>query len=241
MADNPAQPLLQIADPIECRIVERINRFVVRVQVGGRDFHAWTNNTGRLEQFIVRGRRAFCTANSKQGKTDFRLFAIEHGEAAALVDTRFQMSAFENAVELGMIPWLAGYRIVRRDARLGDSLIDYLLDCPGKQLHLEVKSAVLTDGHHAMYPDCPTARGRKHIRDLTDLALDGGQACILFIAALPGVRAFKPNRSADPALCDLLGEAHTAGVVLRSAGIAYHPDNSSVSPYDPDLPVDLGR
>jgi len=231
--------LLTIAEPVECIIISRQNRFVVSVEVNGENYRASTNNTGRLEQFIITGRKAFCISHSKSMKTDFRLFAIEEGQQAAIIDTRLQMQAFEIALEKLLIPWLNGYRMVKRDAQLGQSRIDYLLKNNSQKLYLEAKSAVLRDGHYAMYPDCPTARGRKHIAELTGLIRSGGQATILFLAALPNVSAFKPSWEGDPQLCQLLLVADKAGLELRSLGLTYDPKDAGIYLYNPDLPIEL--
>jgi len=79
----------------------------------------------------------------------------------ALIDNQLQMKAFEKSLEANLIPWLLGCHILKRNAKLGASRIDYLLDCNGKKVYLEVKSAVLREGDYAMYPDCPSDRGRK--------------------------------------------------------------------------------
>ncbi|MBI2858264.1 MAG: DNA/RNA nuclease SfsA, partial [Chloroflexi bacterium] len=158
MADSDAK-LLGIPSAVECGIIDRLNRIVVRVEHGGKVFRASINNTGRLHEFIVAERRAFCIPHDAHLKTDFRLFAIEETGKGALIDTQFQMAAFEKALESGLVPWLSGYRMVRRNAPLHRSLIDYLLEGDGGVVYLEVKSAVLRGGDYAMYPDCPTERG----------------------------------------------------------------------------------
>ena len=149
------------------------------------------------------------------------------------------MTAFEKALELGLVPWLGGYRMVRRNAPLHHSLIDYLLEGDGGVIYLEVKSAVLRGGDYAMYPDCPSERGRKHVRELTAHRRHGGRTVILFMAALPGAKAFKPYNGGDPELCRLLVEADRAGVELRALNIVYQPQGSFVSLVNPDLPVEL--
>lgn len=231
--------ILAIPGAVECGINGRINRFVVQVQYGGNPFRASINNTGRLHEFIVMGRGGFCIPHDAHLKTDFRLFAIKEGNLGALIDTQFQMAAFEKALEAGLIPWLDGHRMVRRNAPLDNSLIDYLLEKDGKGIYLEVKSAVLRGGNYAMYPDCPSARGRKHIRELTAYCRHGGRTIVLFMAALPGARAFKPNKEGDPELCRLLVEARQAGVELRAFNIVYQPHGSFIALVNPDLPVEL--
>lgn len=235
----PTPGILKIDHAIECVIVKRLNRFVVQVQVQGNSYRASINNTGRLLEFLVPDRRGFCVRHEKHLKTDFHLFAIEERGVGALIDTQLQMRTFERALETGMIPWLRGYRTLRRNAPLEDSLVDYLLGNDDEEVYLEVKSAVLRDGGYAMYPDCPSLRGQKHIRTLTRYRRGGGKAFILFMAALPEVSAFKPNQPADPELYRLLVEAQRAGVAVKALNIVYQPDNSSISLANPDLPVDL--
>jgi len=235
---NPSR-ITVIEEPIECAILERINKFVVKVRVDGRPQRAYINNTGRLLRYLVRGRKGFCIRPAKPGKTDCRLFSIKEDEFAAIIDTQLQMRVFERALEMDLMPWMRKSRILRRNANLGESSIDYLLECSGERVYLEVKSAVLREGEYAMYPDCPSARGRRHVEELTDHVEKGGQGTILFIAAMPGVKAFRPNRSADPELHGLVKKAHNAGVSLKSIGLYYSPEDSSVYLFEPDLEVNI--
>lgn len=231
--------IIRVENPIECSIVKRVNRFVVEICLKGKHYRAHINNTGRLHEFLVEGRKGFCVRNARPGKTDYRLFSIEEGDLGAIIDTQLQMRTFERALEMVLIPWLKGCSVMRRNARLGGSLIDYLLECNGGEVYLEVKSAALREGECAMYPDCPSSRGRKHIGELADHVKEGGRGIILFIGALPGVRAFRPNRDADPELYDLLAEARKVGVEIRSIGILYNPRDSFVYLFNPDLEVRL--
>lgn len=232
--------LFQIEEPQECRIRRRLNRFVVLIDVGADEHRAHITNTGRLSEFMIAGQRAFCFRTYHQGKTDFRLFAIEEQGLGALIDTWLQMAAFEVALNRGLIPWLSNCSIVKRNAQLGASRIDYLLTDQDEALYLEVKSAVLRQGTYAMYPDCPSERGRKHIRELIRVVRTGVQANVVFMAALPNVAAFKPNRAADPELYDAMKVARITGVDLRALGLFYHPGDAWVYLYDPELPVRIG-
>jgi sugar fermentation stimulation protein A len=229
--------LLALGDAVDCNVVQRLNRFVVEVSIGSGCHRAWINNTGRLNEFMVPGRRAFCLRRTTPGKTTHRLFAIQEDGWGALIDTHFQMKAFEVCLHCGLLPWLKATDRFRRNARLGDSLIDYWL--PNSELYLEVKSAVLRSGAFAMYPDCPSVRGRKHIRALTAHALSGGHACILFVAGLPNVEAFRPNHEADPELASLLWHARGTGVDLRCVAMVYDPGEGAVLLSQENLPVDL--
>jgi len=70
--------VFRIDNPLECRIIERLNRFVVTVEIKGTHHPAYINNTGRLSELLAKGRKAFCFSTQNQGKTDFRLVAIDN-------------------------------------------------------------------------------------------------------------------------------------------------------------------
>jgi sugar fermentation stimulation protein A len=231
--------LISIDNALECSIVQRTNRFVVEVRVEGKTHAAWINNTGRLRDWIVAGRAGFCVRRHGEGKTLYRLFAIREGTFAALIDTQWQMRALESCLARGHLPWLGGPCAFRRNQRLGESVVDYWLECDAGSAYLEVKSAVLRQGQYGMYPDCPSARGRRQVRALTSYAEQGGRAYVVFIAALPGVAAFRPNQAGDAQLPALLSTAREAGVEVRAVAMYYRIQSASVVLYDADLRVDL--
>ncbi len=220
---------MRIDNFLECVILRRLNRFVVEVEVGGRVERAYINNTGRLEELLFRGNRGHCTRKSG-GKTSFRLFAVECEGGYALIDTRFQMLTFEE--NLHKLSWIDTQEF-KRDIRVDGAVIDYLID----DTYVEVKSAALKVGKFAMYPDCPTERGRKHVRVMSKLVRGGKRAVILFIAAVPKVEAFRPNKKADPELHRLLVRAKKIGVELKAVRVEYSDGNTCLT--DPDLPVML--
>ena len=234
-ATNEAPVLIAIPQFVTCAIEKRLNRFVVEVRHRGQSRSAHINNTGRLLELLVTGREAACLP--WKGKTSFRLFAVREEAGWALVDTQFQMRAFERAIEERRIGWLRGYRVVRRNPRLGESVLDYLFmkRRGDAQLFLETKSAVLRQGALAMYPDCPTLRGQRHVRALTEHVTGGGKGAICFVAALPGVSAFQPSVTGDPVVTALIKQGRDAGVLVRA--VAMHFDGNGILLDNPNLPV----
>lgn len=233
------EKLLSFEDAFECRIVKRRNRFVVTIEIDGTDYNAWNTNTGRLLDLILPGNKAYCIKRRGKGTTTHHLIAVSRGLYAAVIDTQTQMKAFEIMVDRGLLEWLQPYHLVKRNAAVYNSLIDYLLESSQQQLYVEVKSAVQQVSDMAMYPDCPSLRGRKHIRDLMALVDTGGSACIVFIAALPHVKGFRPNKEADPVIHSLLQEARALGVDVRAVGLFFDPSDKGVYLYNHDLPIDL--
>jgi len=233
-------PLLEVSS-VPCRVIERLNRFVVRVELQGGASLAHLNNTGRLLDYLRPGASAYCSPRTAPGRTGYRLIAFADGEAAALVDTSLQMRAFEAALAEDLIPWAPACSIARRSPRLGGSVLDYLLECahPPGLAYVEVKSAVLRGpGGAAMYPDCPTERGRRQLLEMIRHSRSA-RMIVAFIAALPGAAAFRPNALGDPVMPELLARAASAGVEIRA--LSMHYDGRRILLDDPDLPVELQR
>ena len=215
--------LLPLENPFEVEIIERLNRFVVLVKKGSKLLRAHNTNTGRLQEFLIRGKKAYCLPK-RGAKTDCRLFAIEDIGGFAVIDTNLQMRAFEEAYKKGLLNWLnpKEWKLVKRNAPLGNSLIDYLFENKdGGKLYFEVKSAAMRSPEgFGMYPDCPTERGRKHIKELLKIPNRSG---ILFICALPNVKGFKPYCEGDKEICKLLKEAKKKGITLRAISLHFRP------------------
>lgn len=224
----------------KCRMVRRLNRFVVEVEVEGSRERAHNTNTGRLVDVLVPGRSGFCTPLKRPGKTRFRLIAVEYGSGYAVIDTRLQEEAFAAAVDRGLLPWAAGCRVASRRPRLGSSFLDFLLECSDTRVYVETKSAVLMGPRGlAMYPDCPTERGRRHIRELIMHAESGVRVALVFIAALPGARGFMPNREGDPEIPALVRRAIETGVMVKALGFDFDAERRGIRLYAPSLPVVL--
>jgi len=233
--------LISISPTLTCFITRRVNRFVTMVKCFGREYPALNTNTGRLPGLLTPGRVAYCV-RKRTGRLPLRLLGVNMSKGVALTDVFVQMRSFERAVELGAIPWLANCVIARRNPKVGESRLDYLIKCPSGDVWVELKSAVLVHGDNlAGYPDCPSLRGRKHIMELIKLCREGGIAMIIFIAALPGVKGFKPYEQGDPEISRLLKEALRFGVGIKALGISGIVKENSLITYlwSSDLPVYL--
>lgn len=199
-------------------------------------------NTGRLLDLLVKGRG--CLAEPIRGrKLRWRLVAVEDPEYPGkwdIVSTLAQNRAFEEALARSLLPYARGCRVAARNPRVGSSLLDYLLDCGGRVVYVETKSAVLRgEGGEAMYPDCPTARGVRHVRELTRLVREGEEVLLLFIAAMPGPRCFRPYREGDPELSAELGRSLLEGVTIKAISMHGILENGVLVLVleNPDLPL----
>jgi hypothetical protein len=128
--------ILEIFRATECRILRRINRFVVEVQVRGRAYRAHITNTGRLEQFLISGKIAYCLPKENPGKTDFllvkakragvRLKAIQmvYEPADEVGEWGFTGGGLTNNSKLtGICLWRSAHQSITRDGSEGVLLL----------------------------------------------------------------------------------------------------------------------
>ena len=232
------QILLHIENYQKGIIIERLNRFVAKTKIKNKNILAHLNNTGRLENFIKKGKVALLLP-IKNRKLKYRLSMVkEDKNIFSIIDTSLQMKCFEIALEKGYISWLKGAKILKRNFKINNSLIDYLILYKNKKYLLEVKSAVMKYKNFAMYPDCPSIRGQRHIKELIHAtSLKSFVPMILFIAGMKNVSGFSPNKNADPKIYELLKIAKNKGVKIKAIQIYFDEKMKSIILKNDKLPV----
>ncbi len=227
---------------LPCTILRKVNRFVIEARVGKEVVRVHNTNTGKLEDLIWEGNKAYCSVK-ESGKTRYRLEAAEvRGGGFAVVNTNLQEEAFHRAVEIGIIEKFKGCRVVRRRPRVGKGFSDFMLECSKRNVIVEIKSADLKGPfEEAMWPDCPTERGRRHLAELSELTRRGIESYVVFVAGFPNACCFKPYVKGDPLILDALMRAQRSGVKMMSVGMYFDPFDNSVKLYSDNLPVVLNE
>lgn len=95
---------------------------------------------------------------------------------------------------------------------------------------VEVKSVTLCRDGVGYFPDAPTDRGTRHLRELTRGSNEGYRACAVFVAQREDVEVIKPNREMDPAFAGALVEALESGVRLLGYRCFVSPDGIRLAP-----------
>ena len=80
---------------------------------------------------------------------------------------------------------------------------------------MEVKGCTLEENGVGLFPDAPTQRGSKHLRELSKAAGQGYHAIIAFVIMLNGVETVEPNESIDQAFAGEYSKAAASGVETK--------------------------
>lgn len=120
--------------------------------------------------------------------------------------------------------------LLKPEYTLGDSRFDFYAEYEDNDgLHhkmlIEVKGCTLEKDGIALFPDAPTLRGLKHVRELTALSKSGEYECmVLIIVQMKGCRYFTPNRETHADFADALKEAKSSGVKIIAVECDVTPD-----------------
>jgi sugar fermentation stimulation protein A len=216
MTQTGGNPLLPFASGCrECIFVKREKRFRVLVDFGPPEGRVWvhTNNSGSMLGLTRPGCRALVSpARGPKRKLPYTLELIEHQGFWVGVNTLTPNRMLKAAHENGLLPGAAAYPRFRPEAKTGDSRLDALLEGPAGRLWVECKNVTMCEYGEAGFPDAVTARGLKHLQELTNLVLAGDRAALFFLVQRPDADCFGPAEYIDPAYAEGLRAAMVAGV-----------------------------
>lgn len=198
----------------DASFIKRNNRFSAEVMIDGVRETVHVKNTGRLGELLLPGASVFLErAQNPNRKTAWDLVAVMKDGQMVSID-----SQLPNALAEG---WLAGgafgeLTYLKREKTFGQSRFDLYFEYGGKRAFMEVKGVTLNDGGTARFPDAPTERGVKHVRELIQAAGQGYEAWILFVIQMKGVTRMAPNWRTHREFGEALKEAKERGVHIRA-------------------------
>ena len=228
----------------------RPNRFIAEVEVDGSLHKAHVPNTGRCKELLVEGATVWLMpSDNPNRKTKFSLHFVENrGELVSLYSQQANSIVYD-AIKDGKITELSGYSHHQREKTVDNSRIDIYLaneedDCCGMSFltepcYVEVKGVTLIVDGEARFPDAPTERGAKHLKELIKLKKQGNRCVVFFLIQHPLGSFFRPNWENDPVFSQTLNEAHDEGVEI----LVYKCDNrlEGIDLIPESLDFDLGK
>lgn len=182
-------------------------------------------NTGSMKGCLYPGRRALLWDSRNPGrKLRYTWKAIEGDGVWVGVDTGLPNRLVEQAIRAGLLPGLAGFSLVSRERPMGErSRVDLLLSDPGL-CYVEVKNVTLVEGGVARFPDAVTARGLKHLEELTAQVRAGHRAAMVYVVQRADGVGFEPASEIDPVYAGGLRQAAAGGVEVYALGAVVTPE-----------------
>lgn len=178
--------------------ISRPNRFVLTCKLRGKTVNAFLPNPGRLSELLLPGTPIYLEKTSNPSRSLlYTAVALEREGLRIVLHTHRTNDVARFLIETGSVPALSEHEVTRREVTRGNSRFDFLLRKGKEEMLLEVKSCTLFSKKVAMFPDAATARGKKHLEELTRLSADGTSCAVLFLVHWPKAEVFLPDFHTD--------------------------------------------
>ena len=226
---------------INAVFIERPNRFITIIEIGGEKHKRHLPDPGRLKELLIPGASLLVrpAPENKERSTAFTTIMVNlKGQWISLVSTlpnQFVKYSFQK----NRIPIFQKYKLVRPEVTIRNHRFDFLLsNKSGKNFFLEVKSVTFVEDGIAKFPDAVTTRGMNHAKTLTDLVKEGEFAGILFVCQRPDATLFEPMWDRDPMVSNVLFNAYKMGVKVWC--ITLNVSQTEIS-FNKEIPVNLKK
>lgn len=206
--------------------MERPNRFIALVRIGDAVVRCHVMNTGRCKELLISGAEVFLrrSANPKRS-TEFDLVAVMKGDILVNIDSSAPNKAVLESLDLV----IGSADKVRPEYKYKESRIDIYAESAGRKILIEVKGVTLEKNGVTLFPDAPTERGLRHIRELEVATEEGYECHIVFVIQMKGVRLFSPNYSMHREFGEELKKASESGVRVHAYECEVSPDSMKLS------------
>ena len=203
------------------RLLRRYKRFLSdMVLENGTEIVAHCPNPGAMTGLDAADAKVWispATNPKRKLAWTWELTEVDDGAGPALVGINAARAnkIAEEALESSAIAELSGYDTLRREVAYGtNSRVDFLLESPGRPpAYVEVKNVHLCrQTGLAEFPDCPTARGTKHLGELAKVAQSGARAVMLYVIQRPDTKKFRLAADIDPKYTAAFAQAKDANV-----------------------------
>ena len=204
--------------------LDRPNRFVAHVEIGGVVETVHVKNTGRCRELLLPGAEVWLTAsNNPKRKTRYDLVAVR--KSSGLLINMDSQAPNKVAHE-----WLQrqNFDRISPEYTYGGSRIDFYMERGSRRYLMEVKGCTLEVDSVGYFPDAPTERGVKHLRELVKAQEAGYCAILAFVIQMDGITEVRPNVQTHPEFGTALREAEDAGVQVLFLPCHVEPDRLEI-------------
>ena len=190
------------------RFHSRPNRFIAKVWVDEELETVHVKNTGRCKELLLPDAKVVLEiCDNPNRKTKYDLIGVyKEGLGWVNIDSQAPNKVVKEWLEQ------QGYSYVKPEYVYGDSRIDFYMEKGEQKYLMEVKGCTLEVDGIGYFPDAPTQRGIKHLRELAKAAKEGYMCYATFVIQMEGIHEVRANVQTHAEFGEALEEAKAAGV-----------------------------
>ncbi|MDR3074525.1 MAG: DNA/RNA nuclease SfsA [Candidatus Methanoplasma sp.] len=209
------------------RFLERPNRFIAYVEIDGIAEKCHVSNTGRCRELFVPGADVILSvSDNPKRSTGYDVVSVYKNGMLVNID-----SQAPNKVIIDQIRNIAGFEdidLIRPEYGYGASRIDLYAEEGDRKILMEIKGVTLEKDGTALFPDAPTERGLKHVKELENSLREGYEAYIMFLIQMKGPGTFSPNYDMHEEFALEVERADRAGVGVLAYDCVVTEDSISL-------------
>ena len=208
---------------VKGQFLSRPNRFIADVLINGKAEVCHVKNTGRCKELLIPNCTVYLDKSSNTDrKTKYDLIAVQKGEMLINIDSQAPNKVFGEWIENG--DYFKNIIKIKPECKYKNSRFDFYIETEDRKIFAEIKGVTLEEYGVVKFPDAPTERGVKHIKELCDAVKNGYDAYIFFIVQMEECKYFTPNRNTHPEFADALIAAQKCGVNIKCLNCIVEPD-----------------
>lgn len=190
--------------------INRPNRFIANVLIDGKIETVHVKNTGRCKELLYENVTVILEkSDNPSRKTKYDLIMV-YKDKIGWVNIDSQVP---NKV---VYEWLIkqDYDFIKPEYKYGNSRIDFYMEKGEDKFLMEVKGCTLEVDGIGYFPDAPTERGVKHLKELAKAAKANIKCFVAFVIQMNGIDIVKPNVLMHEEFALAWDEAVNAGVKI---------------------------
>ena len=147
------------------RFLKRPNRFTAKIEINGKEETVHVKNTGRCAELLVSGAEVFVQkSESAERKTGWDLIGVRKADRLINMDSQVTNKVVQEWIEAGR--WFKDVKVVRPEVTYKNSRFDLYVEYEEKKAFIEVKGVTLEEEGVVKFPDAPSERAVKHLKEL---------------------------------------------------------------------------
>lgn len=196
------------------KFINRKNRFIAEIKINNEIHLCHVKNTGRCKELLIENVDIFVEKhNNINRKTKYSLICVKKGDLLVNIDSHIPNYVVKEAIEKGNICELKDAINIKQEVKYKNSRFDiYFETKKGLKGFIEIKGVTLEEDGVVKFPDAPSQRAIKHIKELIEAKNEGYETYIIFVIQLKGVKYFTPNKETHYAFYEALKNAKNKGI-----------------------------
>lgn len=212
------------------KFISRPNRFIANIEINNKVETCHVKNTGRCKELLIPEAEVFVQKNDNpKRKTKFSLIGVKKNNRMINMDSQVTNKVVHEWISKGYL--FKDIIKIKPESKYNNSRFDFYIETKNEKAFIEVKGVTLESEGIVKFPDAPTERGVKHVRELCDSIKEGYEAYVIFVIQMKDVFHFEPNVETHKEFAEALRQAERCGVHILALDCEVTEDSIDIRDY----------